>query len=186
MRRIYTAGLALGFSTIVGLMLTPAIAQEGFSPYVDDAGNISLPSGFRTSMVHLGSWFVPAGDASGFHDVYTEKETVDAYRETGEFPDGATLVKELRASEAGNYTTGAGVNFATDGLKQWFVMIKDAQGRFADNPLWGEGWGWALYKPDNPGENVATNYQIDCMGCHVPAKANDWVYTEAYPTLRSD
>lgn len=184
MRRLYQTGVGVVVAAIVGLMLSPVLADDGFSPYVDDEGNISFPEGFRTSMVHLGSWFVPEGDASGFHDVYTEKATVEAFRKTGKFPDGATLVKELRASNAGSYTTGEGVSYATDGLKQWFVMIKDANGRFADNPLWGDGWGWALYKPDDPLKNVATDYSKDCISCHVPAKATDWVYIEAYPTLK--
>ena len=170
--------LLLGSVTSVGM------SEEPFSPYVEATGAINLPKDFRTRMVHLGSWFVPEGDASGFHDVYTEKETVEVFRKTGKFPDGATLVKELRASIAGSYTTGEGVSYATDGLKQWFVMIKDAKGRFADNPLWGDGWGWALYKPDDRGKNVATDYKTDCLGCHVPAKDNDWVYVEAYPTLK--
>jgi hypothetical protein len=65
-------------------------------------------------------------------------------------------------------------------------MIKDTKGRFADNPIWSDGWGWTLYKPDDRGKNVATNYRIDCLGCHLPAKTKDWVYTEAYPTLSSE
>ena len=68
------------------LSLPAALADDHFSPYVDDAGNISLPTDFRASLVHLGSWFVPEGDASGFHDVYTERATVMAFRETGKFP----------------------------------------------------------------------------------------------------
>ncbi|MGB5211585.1 MAG: cytochrome P460 family protein [Gammaproteobacteria bacterium] len=163
-----------------------AMAEDGFSPYVDETGNISFPEGFDLSMVHMGSWFAPEGGASGFHDVYTERETVEAYRRTGKFPDGATLVKELRVSETGNYTTGAGVSHATDGIKQWFVMIKDTQGRFPKNSLWGEGWGWALYKPDDKNKNVATDYAADCLGCHVPARSTDWIYIEGYPVLRSD
>jgi hypothetical protein len=159
------------------------MASDMFSPYVDASGNISLPDNFRTTMVHLGSWFVPEGGASGFHDVYTEKESVAAYLRDGKFPDGATLVKELRASKSGSFTTGQGVSYATSGLKQWFVMIKDSKNRFVDNPLWGEGWGWALYKPDHPSKNVATNFKVDCLGCHIPAKDQDWVYIEAYPTL---
>jgi hypothetical protein len=83
-------------------------------------------------------------------------------------------------------TTGQSVSYATSELKQWFVMIKDSKNRFAGNPLWGEGWGWALYKPGDPSKNVATNFQTDCLGCHVPAKDRDWVYTEAYPTLSAD
>jgi len=164
-------------------LIVSAHAAETFSPYVDTTGTISLPKDFRNNMVHLGSWFVPDGDASGFHDVYTEAATAEAYRRSGEFPDGATLVKELRPAEAGDYSTGKGVSHATTAVKQWFVMVKDANGRFAQNPLWGDGWGWALFKPDRPTQNVATNYRSDCLGCHMPAKANDWVYIEAYPTL---
>ena len=165
------------------LLLSVSLWADNFSAYVDDKGNISLPEAFRMDMAHLGSWFVPHGDASGFHDVYTEKESIEAFRQTGQFPDGATLVKELRSSAAGNYTTGNDVSYATGDIKQWFVMIKDGKGRFPDNPLWGEGWGWALYKSDDTVKNLTSNYATDCLGCHVPAKANDWIYIEAYPTL---
>ncbi len=82
------------------------------------------------------------------------------------------LVKELRASKEGTYTTGAGVNYATSEIKQWFVMVKDVKGRFSDNPLWGVGWGWALYKPDNKTiawlsaflEAVVTICSCNCLG----------------------
>ncbi len=172
------------FFAVMVSICTSVIAEDSFSPNVDNKGKITLPKDFRTSMVHLGTWFVPEGDASGFHDVYTEKETVEIFRKTGKFPDGATLVKELRASKAGNYTTGNDVSYATENIKQWFVMVKDTKGRFANNPLWGDGWGWALFKPDNVSTNVATNYKKDCLGCHLPVKDKDWVYTEAYPTLK--
>ena len=173
-----SAGLMLSF-----LAFNSGAQDLAFSTYVDGSGNISLPADFRKNMVHLGSWFVPEGEASGFHDVYSEPRTVEAYRRTGKFPDGATLVKELRPSKSGDYTTGKGVSYAVGEIKQWFVMIKDTRGRFPDNPLWGDGWGWSLYKPDAPTKNVATDYKNDCLGCHVPAKNTDWVYVEAYPTL---
>jgi hypothetical protein len=163
---------------------TVALAQDKeFSPYVDNKGNIQFPDDFRASMVHLGSWYVPDGGASGFHGVYTEKENIEAFRKNGRFPDGATLVKELRASRSADYSTGAGVKHSTETVKQWFVMIKDADNRFSNNPLWGDGWGWALFKTDNLAKNSASDYKKDCLGCHVPAKDNDWIYTEAYPIL---
>ncbi|MGI9233245.1 MAG: cytochrome P460 family protein [Woeseiaceae bacterium] len=184
MREVRLIAIGIASAIIGGLSLSASAAGEGFSPHADEQGNIRFPDGFRSSMVHLGSWFVPEGDASGFHDVYTEKASVEAYRKTGRFPDGATIVKELRASDAGTYTTGANVSYATDGLKQWFVMIKDQEGRFEESPIWGDGWGWALFKPDDRGKNVTADYKVDCLGCHVPAKSNDWVYVEAYPTLK--
>lgn len=170
----------------LALLLT-ACGGTGSAGSVDavarSSNDLSLPDDFRSTMVHLGSWFVPDGDASGFHDVYADHAAVDHYRANGAWPDGALLVKELRASEPGDYTTGVGVHRATSQLKQWFVMVKDADGS-ESGPLWGEGWGWALYKPDRPDVNVATNYQADCLGCHVPAKDTDYVYVQAYPTLR--
>ncbi|MFL2545863.1 MAG: cytochrome P460 family protein [Candidatus Rariloculaceae bacterium] len=72
------------------------------------------------------------------------------------------------------------------GIKQWFVIIKDSEGRFAGNPLWGEGWGWVLFQTGDNRDNVATSYASDCLGCHVPARDNDWVYIEAYPTLQAE
>jgi hypothetical protein len=161
----------------------PVLAEESFSSYVDAEGNIAFPQDFLTSMVHLGSWFVPEGEASGFHDVFAEKHAVAVFRESGKFPDGTTLVKELRADNMGNYTTGNGVRYSTENVKQWFVMVKDAQQRFPQNKIWGEGWGWALIKPHDIYKNIVTDFQTDCLGCHVPAKTNDWIYTEAYPVL---
>lgn len=183
-------GIRIGASMMLalvsgGVSFMSHAAEESFSPYVDKNGNISSPQDFRSTMVHLGSWFVPDGGASGFHDVYTEKETVEVFRKTGKFPDGATLVKELRASTTSDYSTGSGVSHANQNVKQWFVMIKDTDNRFSGNNLWGDGWGWALFKPGPSNNNVATDYKKDCLGCHVPAKEKDWVYTEAYPTLVS-
>ncbi|EEX66171.1 cytochrome P460 family protein [Vibrio metoecus] len=160
-----------------------ALAEDLPSEFVDKEGNITLPSDFRTSTTHLGSWFVPAGEASGFHGVYANQGTIEYFRKHGKFPDGAVIIKELRASNSGNYTTGSGVSHETGNLKQWFVMVKDSKERFSNNPVWGDGWGWALFKTENPTKNVATNYKTDCMGCHLPAKDKDWIYTEGYPVL---
>lgn len=169
-------------SLILGTSLS-VLASDLPKEFVDDKGNITLPADFRTSTTHLGSWFVPSGGASGFHGVYTNEGTIEQFRKTGKFPDGAVLIKELRASNTGDYTTGQGVSHETGTLKQWFVMVKDSKNRFSENPLWGDGWGWALFKADAPTKNVATNYKNDCLSCHVPAKDKDWVYTEGYPIL---
>ena len=168
---------------IISLAVPAAHAADEFSPYVDSRGNISLPDDFRATMTHLGSWFVPAGDASGFHDVYANADAVSAHRAQGEFPDGAVLVKELRAHTGGAYTTGQDVSYANASLKQWFVMVRDRENRFPDNASWGNGWGWALFQPGKTG-NVSNNHTVDCLGCHVPARETEWIYKEAYPTLQ--
>jgi hypothetical protein len=158
-------------------------ALDGFERFVRDDGSFRFSRDLaRRDLVHLGSWFVPEGDAAGFHHVYTQPEAIAAYRATGVFPDGTALIKEIVAHRRGDYTTGARVASATDTV-QWFLMVKDARGRFPDHPLWGEGWGWALFASDDPAKNVATEFGTDCLGCHAPARANDWVYVEGYPIL---
>jgi Cytochrome P460 len=152
--------------------------------YVDKDGSIRLPEDYRLNWIHLGSWNVEGknGAAGEVHDVYTEPETVAAFRNTGKWPAGATIVKEIRAGEKGKMTTGS-VNW--DGqIKQWFVMVKGTNDRtFPGNPNWGLGWGWGLYSIDDPKKNISTDYKLDCRGCHIPAKQTDWVYTHGYPTL---
>ena len=166
------------------LMSVSAQAEKTFSPYVDVKGNISLPKDFRTKFVHLGSWAVTdeASSARGLHDVYSERSTAEHFRKTGKFPDGATLVKEIRKLESGAMTTGNPVLWGS-APAVWFVMVKDTKGRFAGNPLWADGWGWALFKADDPKKNVAKSYEADCKGCHIPAEKTDRVYIQGYPTL---
>lgn len=182
--RLATASLLLCAAGLVGAaaMSADRVGGDAWSEIVSEDGAISLPDDFRRELVHLGSWFVPEGAAAGFHHVYTQQSAIEAYRRDGSFPDGAVLVKELRDFRRGDYTTGQGVASATDPT-QWFVMVKDAVGRFEGHPLWGNGWGWALFEADDPGVQVATDFRADCLGCHAPAQAHDWVYVEGYPRL---
>lgn len=163
---------------------TEGRAAENFSPYVDAKGGISLPKGFR-DWAYLGTWSI-AGDegtgAAGLHVVYTQPETVAAYRKTGRFPDGAVLVKELFETTSGDLTTGH-VSWARKATG-WFVMIKDETGRFPGHPLWGDGWGWALFQAEEPRATVTEDYKAECLPCHVPAQGNDWIYIEGYPVLQ--
>ena len=186
MRKFLAAsGVALVAGTIV--FATAGPAAEPFSPYVDSAGNITIPKDFR-SWRFLGTWGVAADEdnqvgSKGFHNVYTQPETVSAFRATGKFPDGAVLVKELFKAKTDPMTTGE-ISYATE-TEGWFIMIKDAEGRFKDNKLWGDGWGWALFKADKPTRTVSEDYKSDCLPCHQPAKKDDWVYLRGYPDLKN-
>ena len=140
---------------------------------------------YRDTFEYLGSYAVatkPDKPLDEMHVVYARPEDVRAYRRDGKFPDGATLVKEVTRVGSEMLTTGQS-HWATD-VKLWFVMIKDAKGRFPGNDLWGDGWGWALFLAKEPARNVATDYSTDCRTCHVPAKKDDWVYVRGYPALK--
>ena len=159
-------------------------ATSGYETIVSDDGAIAFPTDYK-SWAHMGSWAVvnEGGEGNGLHNVFTTPDVIAAFNATGEFPDGAVLVKEVFASESRQLTTGS-ANWATN-PEVWFVMIKDTEGRFPDNGLWGNGWGWALFKADAPTVQVATDYNADCLGCHIPAQDTDWIYTYAYPTLKA-
>ena len=120
--------------------------------------------------------------SKGFHNVYTRPETVEGFRKTGKFPDGAVLVKELFKAKTDSMTTGE-ISYASE-TEGWFIMIKDAEGRFKNSKLWGDGWGWALFNAENPTRTVTEDYKDDCLPCHVPAKKDDWIYLRGYPDLK--
>jgi hypothetical protein len=186
---VVAAGIALGTACQATDTDDTEPEQAAFSPYVDEMGNITVPRNYRTEWAFLGTWSVasdsgqPPG-AKGLHTVYTQPGTIEAYRETGAFPDGAVLVKELLSTQTGSMTTGQVSR--GEAIEGWFVMIKDTEGRFADNPLWGDGWGWALFNAEDPTQTVTENYKAECIQCHVPARQTDWTYVEGYPPLRGE
>ncbi|MEX2366534.1 MAG: cytochrome P460 family protein, partial [Pseudohongiellaceae bacterium] len=154
---------------------------DSFTDYVDAGGNISRPEMFREDWVHLGSWFVKQDDEAsgpGVHDVYTTRETVQAFRQEGQWPDGAVIVKTVSGIEEKRLTTGNAQWAGEIGV--WFVMVRDRKNRFPDNKAWGEGWGWALFEADDPDKNLTSNWRgkgfNNCFGCHAPAKDTEWVY----------
>jgi len=151
---------------------------------VDKDGILHKPADYRDRYQALGVFSVAdLNGAVDLHYTYAPPGTAEYYRKNGKFADGTVLVKEVFGTDHGQMTTGE-VHWAK-GTKVWFVMIKDEKGRYPGNPLWGDGWGWALYKSDAPDKQVATDYKKDCLGCHVPAKTTDWVYVQGYPVLKS-
>ncbi len=185
MRRIIcgSAVLILAGGGLFGV----AFGQEtkGPLPFVDSDGTIHFPGRVRDEWVHLGSWGSADLNSAdpGQHDVYTQPESLEAYRKTGKFPDGAVIVKEVRKIESAYMTTGP-VTWAGDEVL-WFVMIKDGKGRFLGNENWGEGWGWALFNAGATEKNASTNVRASCLGCHIPARETDWIYVQGYPSLRA-
>jgi hypothetical protein len=200
---IAVAAVVAGLSHVLtGAAVRPASAQpnapaaaqsnrsfNGFD-LVDKTGNIRKPADFRDLYQILGTFVVldpkvtmtgEPGKGHEMHMTYASPGTAEYYRKNGKFADGTVLVKEVLGTDHAQMTTGD-AHWASK-IKQWFVMIKDDKKRYPDNPLWGDGWGWALFKSDAPDKQVSVNYQKDCIGCHIPAKATDWIYIQGYPVL---
>src|SRR5262249_2339238 len=134
--------------------------NTNYSDLVDKNGNVRKPADYRDRYQALGTFFVhdPVG-AEEIHYTYASPGTAEFYGKNVKFADGTVLVKEVLGTDHGQLTTGD-AHWAS-GLKVWFVMIKDDKGRYPGNPLWGDGWGWALYKSDAPDKQIATDYKKD-------------------------
>lgn len=174
-----------------------AQTEKSFVPNVDSkTGAISVPEDY-TLWPTLGTWTHAKADGGAatiheYHVVYTQPETIEYYQKKRRFPDGAVLVKELLHAETMSMTTGPAVGHATT-IKGFFVLVRDTKGRFKSSPLWGDGWGWSFFNADDRVETISTDYKVDCIPCHVPAKDlaprnakkdDKWIYTLGYPVLR--
>src|SRR5215470_14736540 len=138
--------------------------RDGFD-LVDKMGNIRKPADVRDLYQLLGTYTVelnPNGEE--MHVTHASPGTAQAFRKSGKFADGTVLVKEVFGTDHASMTTGD-VHWAAS-TKVWFVMIKDEKNRYPNSPLWGDGWGWALFKADAPDKQVATDFKKDCQGCH--------------------
>ena len=179
------AGLALLSSAADG-QTGPRMARgDGKLENVADVqGNLHVPSDYRAVYEFLGTWAIAADKgvgSSAMHNVYATPGTIAAYHKSRNFPDGTVLIKEVYATATAPMTTGT-VSRA-EVLKGWFVMVKDSKNSYPGKMLWGDGWGWSWFDAENPVKTTSTNYKTDCLSCHVPAQATDWVYTSGYRAL---
>jgi len=191
MKTIHVVAIGIaGLSAMVAVVANGQIGRTASSSgqaqtIVDAVGNLHVPDSYRTTYQFLGSWAVASDQGQGskeLHVVSASPGTVTAYRRDGRFPDGAVLVKEVFQTATAGMTTGT-VSHA-ESLKGWFVMVKDGDGRYSGNKLWGDGWGWSWFDAANPSKTTSTDYKTDCRSCHVPAQAFDWIYVDGYPPLK--
>jgi Cytochrome P460 len=160
-------------------------ADDARAAAVDRQGNVHVPSNYRAAYEFLGAWAIAADKGVGsseLHTVYASPGTIAAYQTSGHFSDGTVLVKEVYETATAPMTTGTVSHART--LKGWFVMVKDNNNSHPGKSLWGDGWAWSWFDAGDPTKTTSTAYKKDCLPCHVPAQATDWVYTSGYPTLK--
>ena len=152
-----------------------------YAQLVDEQGNIAFPADFQQSLIHLGTTAVMSESmrVQNLNGIYTQAEALNAYNQTGLWPDGTLFVKDVKLVSSERLTTGLVYHQQANDV--FFVMIKDTQGRFANSPHWGEGWGGAMFDA-TPKVNVSEN-KAQCQACHAPRRENDWLYTDQYPAL---
>src|SRR5262245_46153401 len=122
---------------IVGLSYVIAAAPARV-PGIDftSEGKLNLPVGYR-QWVYVGASVTPNDLNSGqalfpeFHSVYIDPESYAHYQKTGEYRDGAVLIKELTSVGGKKETSGNG--YFMGEFLSLEVAIKDSQ-RFKDEP----------------------------------------------------
>lgn len=192
MRKLLSLGATVALVFIAAGIVTvqtprPSMTRAAMTSSVD--ARLRVPDvDYRRHWVQLGSYSVladePTKGAKELHVVYAHPASVDAYRRTGRFPDGAILVKDVFVAKTEDLTTGT-ASYANVLIGR-FVMVKDTGNKHAaHSPLWGDGWGWAFYEGDERRKTVTTDYQLDCLGCHEPARNSDLIFMQGYPVLKS-
>ncbi len=167
------------------------IVQASFT----DEGAVLQPTGYR-EWVFVGTPLTPNALNGGeapfpeFHNVYVEPTAFAAFSETGVWPNGTQIVKELTTvRENGNAENGStsevsGVGYFQGEFSGLELTVKDTE-RFPDEP-----GGWVYYSFGHnapPYAETAEAFPTEsCNSCHeANAGETDFVFTQFYPVLRA-
>src|SRR6202012_4162965 len=101
------------------------------------------------------------------HHVFANSQAVEGYT-SGDFPDGALIVYELRQTQQKD-----GVIFEGD-RRRVDVMVKDS--RLRDTG----GWRFERFWGADQAQNAVPDMGTACFGCHLKAKSHGFVFTQLH------
>lgn len=194
--RLYLLALtgALACLGTISALMQPATvsAQETAPRYLPEYapnGDLLLPKGFN-EWVYLGSPLTPNGLNGGnagfpeYHNVYIEPGSYRIYKETGEFPEGTIMFKELQLVTEAQYPDGSrdessGRGYFPGALNGADVTVKDSV-RYADTG----GWGFYNFNHGEPKlAQAPVKSNGECAFCHTANAQKDMVFTQFYRLL---
>ncbi|MFN3151584.1 cytochrome P460 family protein [Bremerella sp.] len=114
-----------------------------------------------------------------FHNVYIDPVSFASYKQTGTFPDGTVILKELVS--VGGKSMDSGNGYFQGEFTSLEAMVKDRK-RSTDEP-----GGWAFFRfgeAPNYNPTGARMKTESCNSCHSGAN-EDYVFTDTYPVLRA-
>ena len=175
----------VAMAAILAIAVIPLAAQA--EEYEIKDGKLERPTGYR-EWIYVGTPVTPNDMNDGkaafpeHHNVYIDPMSWKHWKETGEFRDGAILIKELvsvgtKAAVSGNgYFQGEFI-----GLE---AVIKSKK-HFPKEP-----GNWAYFSFSTPDHTAltptATAFPTEaCNVCHAASAADDFVFTQYYPVLRA-
>ena len=172
--------LEIAIATVAALLIGVALSVNfgrdalaesvpAWGPKWPTTGELVLPKNFHT-WVFLGSPLTPNALNNGnaafpeYHNVYVQPEAYQAYRKTGQFPDGTILLKEHQLTVPGSNKDGSSVESSGRGyfpgnVNGIDISVKDSK-RFKDT----NGWGYF-----NLGKTRVTKAKdgFDFLGVHL-------------------
>jgi hypothetical protein len=149
------------------------------APAYDASGALLLPEGYREWVfvgASLGLSYAPAAreGPSAFHHVYLRRESYEAFRRTGQFPEKTMLVLELH--EAAEKVAPSRHGLFEGRRLAVEAAVKDS----SHSPD-----GWAYYSFEDGSRTSATAFpRTSCFECHRQHAARDNVFVQFYPVLR--
>lgn len=181
---LLTIGVAVGVATRASTQSRPS-----WGPKWTKKGELALPQDFHR-WVFLGSPLTPnelnGGNAAfpEYHNVYVQPEAFTAYRETGEWPEGTIMLKELQLTLPGRSSDGSSVESSGRGyfpaaLNGIDISVKDST-RFEDT----NGWGFFNFGHHAPpyAKSAAAQPKAACATCHM-ANATGMVFSKFYSPI---
>jgi hypothetical protein len=173
-RKVFTVTLFSFIAIAIAGMIGFRVVASGRSQ-TDPSSEITMPPEYRDwrliSVAH------EAGKLNDLRAVLGNDLAIHAYRSgTLPFPDGtiiARLAWVYTPSKENNEAFGDNQSFVAGKATNIQLMVKDSK-KYASTG----GWGFAQFTNGNPANEAKTEA---CFSCHVPAKANDYVFTHYAP-----
>jgi hypothetical protein len=174
--------------TLVALSLAWGVASTAAAEAFEmKQGSLERPVGYR-EWVYVGTPVTPNDMNDGkaafpeHHNVYMDPASWDHWKESGEFRDGAILVKELVS--VGSKIAVSGKGYFQGEYIGLEAAVKSKQ-HFPQEP-----GNWAYFSFSTPDhQSLKTTGDAfptaACNACHEGAAADDFVFTQYYPVLRA-
>lgn len=182
----------------VGILVTAtntarSQSTPSWGPKWTATGELMLPQGYH-EWIFLGSPLTPHALNGGkaafpeYHNVYVQPQAFKAYKESGQWPDGTIMLKELQLTRSATHDDGSSVEVSGRGffpaaLNGIDISVKDGE-RFEDT----NGWGFFNFGHHAPpyATTAAAMPKDACAGCHI-ANADNMVFSKFYaPILNAD
>jgi len=189
-RNIVVPALFLSVGIFAGVAnMARAQSSPSWGPSWTAEGALILPQNYH-EWIYLGSPLTPHALNGGnapfpeYHNIYVQPEAYKAYRDTGEWPEGTIMFKELQLTRPATNSDGSSVEVSGRGyfpgvLNGVDISVKDSK-RFQDT----NGWGFFNFGHHAPpyAQTAAAMPKDACAGCHI-VNADKMVFSKFYAPI---